>query len=307
MKKIAISIGDINGIGPQIALEEHKNISQICQPIYCAHSEILENACKILGIHMPKNMEFAPPSTPITPIYPARIEPNSGIYSYKSFIKAIELVENNLAQSVCTLPIHKKAWQLSNISEIGHTEVLAKRYNKDAIMVLGCKELFVALFTDHIPLKAVSEKISSQKLTNFLLDLYRCVKMKNALVLGVNPHCGDGGVMGNEDENIEDAIKHVNKIIGQEIFIGPIAPDTAFSPANRTKYHFFVSMYHDVGLAVLKALYFYESINVTLNIPIFRTSVDHGVAYDLAYQSNPNTLSYINAIDIAIKKEFESY
>lgn len=305
MKKIAISIGDINGIGPQIALEEHKNISQYCQPVYCVHSEILENACEILGTCMPADMELFPPSTPIIPVCPARIESNSGMYSYKSFIKAIELVENGFAQSLCTLPIHKKAWQLSNVSEIGHTEVLAKRYNKNAIMMLGCKDLFVALFTDHIPLKAVSEKILPEKLTKFLFDLYCCTKMKNALVLGVNPHCGDKGVMGNEDENIEIAIRQANKMLGQEIFIGPIPPDTAFSPPNRIKYHFFVSMYHDVGLAVLKALYFYESINVTLNIPIFRTSVDHGVAYNLAYQSNPNTLSYLNAIALAIKKDFK--
>ncbi|PAF43026.1 4-hydroxythreonine-4-phosphate dehydrogenase [Helicobacter sp. 11S03491-1] len=301
MKKIAISIGDINGVGPHIALLEHNNIVNICHPIYCVHQEILQNACEILHIDLPKNMEFSPPSARVIPISPGKLEAKSGQYSYASFLEACSLAQTKQVHSICTLPIHKKAWHLANIVEVGHTDVLSKLFKKKAIMMLGCKEMFIALFSDHIPLKDVSAKISFRELTDFLVQLYKCVKMNKTLVLGVNPHCGDDGVMGSEDSIIDNAIKLANEIIAKEVFVGPFPPDTAFSPKNREKYHFFVSMYHDVGLAVLKALYFYESINVTLNIPILRTSVDHGVAYDIAYKNRPNTQSYLNAISMGVQ------
>lgn len=301
MKKIAISIGDVNGVGIHIALKEHSNIKKICHPIYCSHQEIFENACDILKFPMPKDMDFCPLDEDVIEILPSHTTAKSGRYSYESFIKACDLADEKKVDALCTLPINKKAWNLANISEIGHTEVLAKRYNRDTIMMLGCEKMFVALFTDHIPLKSVSSHIVSEKLTDFLITLYKNFPLKKALVLGVNPHCGDGGIIGKEDEKISTAIENANKIIKKEIFIGPIPPDTAFSPTNREKYHFFVSMYHDVGLAPLKALYFYESVNITLNIPIFRISVDHGVAYDIAYKSQPNTQSYINAMSLASK------
>lgn len=301
MKKIAISIGDINGVGPQIALNEHKKIKKLCNPIYCTHPELLQDACKILGIAMPKDMEFVPPNTPLPSICAGTINAQSGRYSYESFLQACKLADNKEVQGICTLPIHKKAWQIAGIKEVGHTEVLAKRYQKKAIMMLGCEKMFVALFSDHIPLKDVSAMIKTEELSEFLIQFYHCIKMKKALVLGVNPHCGDDGVMGNEDEAIKKAIIKANKTLGQEYFTGPIPPDTAFSPKNREEYQFFVSMYHDVGLAPLKALYFYESINITLNIPILRTSVDHGVAYDIAYKTRPNAHSYLNAIDLATR------
>ncbi|MDO7252482.1 4-hydroxythreonine-4-phosphate dehydrogenase [Helicobacter cappadocius] len=301
MKKVAISVGDINGVGIHIALKEHSEIKKICHPIYCAHQEVFEKACDILKLKMPRDMDFFPLDQNIPDIFPSSITSQSGRYSYESFIKACELADEKKVHSICTLPINKKSWSLANISEIGHTEVLAKRYHRDTIMMLGCEKMFVALFTDHIPLKSVSSHITAEKLSAFLLNLYKNLKLKNVLVLGVNPHCGDGGIIGDEDKQINLAIKNVNEAIKKEIFIGPIPPDTAFSPINREKYRFFVSMYHDVGLAPLKALYFYDSINITLNIPIFRVSVDHGVAYDIAYKSQPNTQSYLNAINLATK------
>ncbi|PAF44770.1 4-hydroxythreonine-4-phosphate dehydrogenase [Helicobacter sp. 11S02596-1] len=299
MKKIAISIGDINGVGPQLALSQHETIKNLCEPIYCAHPQLLQNACELLGIVMPNDMVFVLPNAPVPPIRAGEICPESGRYSYKSFLQACTLADKGEVAGICTLPIHKKAWQLGGITAIGHTEVLANRYEKKAIMMLGCKEMFVALFSDHIALKNVNATIKFKPLCDFLIQFYQCVKMKKALVLGLNPHCGDGGLIGDEDTIIAQAIIEANKQLGGEIFIGPIPPDTAFSPQNRQEYRFFISMYHDVGLAPLKALYFYESINITLNIPILRTSVDHGVAFNIAYKTQPNPQSYLNAIDLA--------
>src|SRR5574344_1551719 len=168
-------------------------------------------------------------------------------------------------------------------------------------MMLGCEKMFVALFTEHIALKKVAKKINDNDLTNFLIDFYKNVKSENIGVLGLNPHASDNGVLGDEEIEIFKAIKKANKYFGKNIFKGPLVPDTAFSPLSRKNFNYFVAMYHDQGLAPLKALYFDESINVSLNLPIIRTSVDHGTAFDIAYKNkNPNTKSYINAIKEAI-------
>ena len=166
--------------------------------------------------------------------------------------------------------------------------------------MLGCKEMFVALFSDHIPLKDVPSKIDFEGLSAFLERFYRSFGFDKALVLGLNPHAGDGGVLGNEEFIINEAINHTNKKLQKDVFFGAISPDVAFNKANREKYKVFVAMYHDQGLIPLKALYFEESINVTLGLPILRASVDHGVAFDIAYKNKASTKSYLNALDFLL-------
>ena len=161
--------------------------------------------------------------------------------------------------------------------------------------------MFVGLFTEHIALKKVAKKITEEDLTIFLIDFYKNVKNENIGVLGLNPHAGDNGVLGNEERIIIKAIKKANKALKKDIFKGPLVPDIAFSPHARKNFNYFVAMYHDQGLAPLKALYFDKSINVSLNLPIIRTSVDHGTAFDIAYKNKDlNTKSYVNAIKEAL-------
>ena len=168
-------------------------------------------------------------------------------------------------------------------------------------MMLGCEKMFVALFTEHIALKKVAKKIQESDLADFLLDFYKNVKSENIAVLGLNPHASDNGVLGDEEVEIFKAIKKANKHLDKNVFKGPLVPDTAFSPLSRKNFTYFVAMYHDQGLAPLKALYFDESINVSLNLPIIRTSVDHGTAFNIAYKNeNINTESYLNAIKEAV-------
>jgi 4-hydroxythreonine-4-phosphate dehydrogenase len=198
------------------------------------------------------------------------------------------------------MPIHKEAWMLAGLEYKGHTDLLRKYFNKEAIMMLGCNKMFVALFSEHIPLKDVAKNIKYKKLKQFFLDLNKSIPNEKIAVLGLNPHAGDNGVLGNEETIINKAIKSANKKIGFEQFAGTLVPDIAFTPHIREKYKYFVAMYHDQGLAPLKALYFDESINVSLNLPIIRTSVDHGTAFDIAYKGEAKTLSYINAIKSAL-------
>jgi 4-hydroxythreonine-4-phosphate dehydrogenase len=173
-------------------------------------------------------------------------------------------------------------------------------FKKDAIMMLGCSEMYVALFTEHIPLQAVASTVTLKRLTGFLEDLHHAIGDHKVAVLGLNPHAGDNGVLGNEEEIITEAISSLNAALGKEIFVGPVVPDIAFTPHFRKQYTYFVAMYHDQGLGPLKALYFDESVNISLNLPIIRTSVDHGTAFDIAYKGEAKTLSYINAVHAAL-------
>jgi 4-hydroxythreonine-4-phosphate dehydrogenase len=299
-KKIAVSIGDLNGVGIEIALRAHDEISELCEPIYCINDYMLNQAAKLLHIEIPNTFQISHVVGEFN-IKAGTVNSNSGKFSYDSFIHAIKLCENKKADAVVTMPIHKEAWMMAGLNYKGHTDLLRQYFNKDAIMMLGCQKMFVALYTEHIPLKDVPSFIKEQKLQKFLLDLNRSLPNKKIAVLGLNPHAGDNGVLGSEEIEIKKAIKNANEIIGKELFIGPIVPDIAFTPHFRKNYTYFIAMYHDQGLAPLKALYFDESINISLNLPIIRTSVDHGTAFDIAYKEEVNTLSYINAIKSAIE------
>ncbi|MGE4418983.1 MAG: 4-hydroxythreonine-4-phosphate dehydrogenase [Sulfurimonas sp.] len=297
---IAISIGDLNGVGIEIALKAHKEVSALCAPIYCINSYMLNQACELLDVDTPSDFILHEVEGSFN-IKEGCVDKNSGKYSYDSFLSAIKLCEAKKADAVVTMPIHKEAWMLAGLHYKGHTDMLRDYFKQDAIMMLGCEKMFVALYTEHIPLKDVASSIKYKRVKQFFLDLHKSIPKENIAVLGLNPHAGDNGVLGDEETRITKAIKSANKKIGFERFIGPLVPDTAFTPHSREKFKYFVAMYHDQGLSPLKALYFDESINVSLNLPIVRTSVDHGTAFDIAYMGKANTLSYINAIKSAIK------
>lgn len=298
--KIAISIGDLNGIGVEIALKCHEEISKICHPIYCINNKMLKRACDELKTGIPQNFETFNSKGDFE-IKPGMVTKKAGKCSFNSFMDAIDLANKQKVDAICTLPINKEAWSKADIRFKGHTEVLRDYFGKHAIMMLGCEKMFVALFTEHIPLRKVAKNILEKDLTQFLIDFYENVKSDNIGVLGLNPHASDNGVLGDEEIEIFKAIKKANKHLKKDIFKGPLVPDTAFSPQSRENFKYFVAMYHDQGLAPLKALYFEESINVSLNLPIIRTSVDHGTAFNIAYKNeNINTQSYINAIKEAL-------
>jgi len=298
MQKVAISLGDLNGIGIQLALENHKNISKIVEPLYCIDKMMLEQAAKKLNLNIPTDFRTLENIASHFKIEAGKVSKESGAYAYASFVKAVSLAKAKEVDAICTLPIHKKAWELSGIAYKGHTDALRDFFNAEAIMMLGCSKMYVALFTEHIPLKDVAHSINEKDLTRFLIDFYHTAHPKKQVgVLGLNPHAGDDGVLGKEETIIQKAIDNVHAQLGKEIYSSPLVPDVAFTPRVRENYKHYIAMYHDQGLAPLKALYFDEGINVSLNLPILRTSVDHGTAFDIAYKGiKLNSLSYINTI-----------
>ena len=306
MQKVAISIGDLNGIGIQLAIQNHHSISKIVNPIYCIDAVMLEQASKKLNLSIPSDFQTIGDIAPLFKIKAGKVSKESGAYAYASFTKAVALAKDKKVDAVCTLPIHKKAWEKAGVKYKGHTDALRDFFDAEAIMMLGCEKMYVALFTEHIPLKEVAKSINEKDLTRFFLDFYKTAKPTSTVgILGLNPHAGDDGVLGDEEIIIQKAIDSVNLSInpsycrdrGTPTYSDPLVPDVAFTPKSRKNYTHFIAMYHDQGLAPLKALYFDEGINVSLNLPILRTSVDHGTAFDIAYKGvELNNLSYINAI-----------
>jgi 4-hydroxythreonine-4-phosphate dehydrogenase len=303
-KTVAISIGDLNGIGIELALSHHAAISNLVDPIYCIDKAMLKQTADRLKMQIPDTFKTLEGIAPYFEIQPGVVSKESGAYAYASFVKAVALAKERTVDAICTLPIHKKAWELAGVSYKGHTDALRDFFDSEAIMMLGCPQMYVALYTEHIPLRAVADKINVKDLTRFLIDFYHTAKPENTVaVLGLNPHAGDNGVLGDEEDIIREAIDAAHAKIGKHIFTEPLVPDVAFTPRVRANYTHYIAMYHDQGLAPLKALYFDEGINVSLNLPILRTSVDHGTAFDIAYKGvELNGQSYVNAINY-IKEE----
>ena len=209
LPKVAISIGDINGVGIEIALKSHKYISKICEPIYCVNSSMLKQASKLLNMKIPKDFKLSKVSGEFK-IEVGKVSLEAGKYSYDSFMKAIKLCESKKADAIVTMPIHKESWSMAGLDFVGHTDLLRKYFKQDAIMMLGCSEMFVALYTEHIPLKKVPKTIKVKKLVEFFLALNKSIGDKKVAVLGLNPHAGDNGVLGDEERKIEKAINIVN-------------------------------------------------------------------------------------------------
>ncbi|MFC2073424.1 4-hydroxythreonine-4-phosphate dehydrogenase [Campylobacterota bacterium] len=304
-KKVAISIGDLNGIGIQLAIENHDIISKEVEALYCIDRTMLEQAAKKLKLQIPTDFQTIENIAAHFEIQPSAVTKESGTYAYASFVKAVELARNKKVDAITTLPIHKKAWELAGVNYKGHTDALRDIFDAEAIMMLGSPKMYVALFTEHIPLKEVAGSINEKDLTRFLIDFYQTAKPSTQVgVLGLNPHAGDDGVLGNEETIIQKAIDNAHQTLGKEVFTSPLVPDVAFTPRVRVNYTHYVAMYHDQGLAPLKALYFDEGINVSLNLPILRTSVDHGTAFDIAYRGKElSSLSYINAVKYIVNNE----
>ena len=298
MKTIAISIGDINGVGLEIAIKAHSQIKSFCNPIYFINQNLLSQGAQILNANIPADFKIYECGENFK-IRPGKISKKSGKFSFLSFKNALIFTKNAQADALVTLPINKKSWQKAGIKYVGHTDALSDFFKKQVIMMLGCQELFCALFTDHLALKKVSKQIKNKALFKFLLDFYACTKFNKIGVLGLNPHAGDNGVLGCEEKAIKKAIKKANHNLNNKIFIGPLVADAAFNANSLKSCNHLVAMYHDQGLAPLKALYFDKSINVSLNLPIIRTSVDHGTAFDIAYKGLASTKSYEEAVKYA--------
>jgi 4-hydroxythreonine-4-phosphate dehydrogenase len=228
-----------------------------------------------------------------------------GLISYQFLLDACDAWKRNLIHAIVTAPISKISWQLAGIKYPGHTEFLADQFkSKRVTMMFAADKLRVALATIHIPLMDIRNQFTIgcvfqpiDLMHQALTEWFGITKPRIA-VCGLNPHASDGGRFGDEEERIiKPAITMTNEagIDAQ----GPFPADTLFHQAMNGKYDGIVAMYHDQGLIPVKLLAFDSSVNITLGLPLIRTSVDHGTAFDIVGQNKANPGSMKHAIKLA--------
>ena len=324
MKKIIYSPGEPAGIGPDliIKLASNKALENFKIPIlvvgdpnlFLARSKLLKKKIKIINIdsitELKNNKKGALQVISVSKcknIFPGKIHKSNAKYVLDNLNYAIKETISDKDAALVTGPLSKE-----NIISIkkdfsGHTEHIQKlTKSNDVLMMLASDKLKVALATTHIPIKDVSNKITKKLIINKIAILNEELKHKfkinkpNIKVLGLNPHAGENGKIGSEElKIINPAIEEIKKKNINVSF--PISADTAFSSKLLKETDAYLGMYHDQVLPVLKALSFGSSINITLGIPIIRTSVDHGVALDIAGTNKSNTSSLELAIKTAKK------
>ena len=242
------------------------------------------------------------------------LDKNNSLQQLKGLKNSIELCLSKKFDALITLPIHKKILSTKKIKFTGHTEYIASAcgLKGNEVMLLSNKKLNVALATTHISLKDVPSKISQKSLCNTISTLHNDLRKKFKIstpkitVTGLNPHSGEDGEFGDEEiRTIRPAIK---KMQGLGISLkGPIPADTAFTPKIMRNTDCYLTMYHDQGLAPFKALTFGKGVNVTLGLPIIRTSVDHGTGLDIVGSNNIDPSSFFESIKLAISLAKNQY
>jgi 4-hydroxythreonine-4-phosphate dehydrogenase len=228
----------------------------------------------------------------------------SGFLSFRYFEEALKQVREGQIHALVTAPISKQAWSLAGIRWPGHTEYLSQFYPK-VIMCFWSARLKVALFSHHISLQKALEKIERNVLFHFFLRLYDSLSAQKSdsfqfLVAGLNPHAGEQGLMGSEEDNeIAPAVKDARE---KGINIqGPFPPDIVFRMAMNQPRTIVIALYHDQGLIPFKLESFEDGVNVSLGLPFVRTSPDHGTAFDIAGTGKANPKSMVEAIKLAYK------
>jgi 4-hydroxythreonine-4-phosphate dehydrogenase len=317
--RIVITPGEPAGIGPDIILQAVQRdftaeliiiadpellmdrAKQLRTPIQLAFCDLNEAATQ----HVPGTLKMIPTSLAAACL-PGKINSANSTYVMDCLALATDLCLQNKAQALVTGPIHKAAINAAGIPFTGHTEFLAERCRtNNVLMLFVVNQLKVALATTHIPLQKVSSTITIPYLIKTIELLHNELKkqfgIKNPrlFIAGLNPHAGEEGLLGREE--IDEIIPALNELKSNHIDVsGPFPADTLFTEKYLTQCDAILGMYHDQVLPVVKHIGFSHAVNVTLGLPIIRTSVDHGTALDIAGTGEADERSLVEAILLAI-------
>jgi len=316
LKKIIINLGDPSGIGPDLCVKlATQKFNAIL--IVIGNKKAIEHRAKMLNekIIITNKQEPHEGNSSLTIIdikYPYSVIPGkpNKANSYAQFKQINFIVKellNNNYDAMVTLPISKNMLTEALPEFKGHTEYISALANTEGkeLMMLASKKLKVALVTTHVSLKKVPLLITQKKLSDTLKTLNNELKSKfkitkpKIIVTGLNPHSGENGEFGDEEEKIISPVIKELKMTGYDL-IGPIPADTAFTKKNIGMCDAFLAMYHDQGLAPFKAISFGRGVNITLGLPFIRTSVDHGTAFDIVGTDKVDPSSFFEAIKMAI-------
>ncbi|MGD8560586.1 MAG: 4-hydroxythreonine-4-phosphate dehydrogenase PdxA [Gammaproteobacteria bacterium] len=318
--KLVITSGEPAGIGPDLCVQLAR-YSLDAQLIVIASPELLTQRARQLDIPVTLNIidsvDTDVPSQrpgalnvfPVelkAPAVAGALDPANAPYVLAMLDRATRACQQHDCHAMVTAPVHKGVINDAGIAFTGHTEYLAHLTNTELpVMMLETEGLRVALVTTHLPLRDVAQAITPFRLRQVLGILHHDLVNKYGIaqpaimVCGLNPHAGEGGHLGDEEQRIIEPVLQALNDQGMQL-MGPLPADTIFSPYNMEKADAFVAMYHDQGLPVLKYKGFGRAINVTLGLPIIRTSVDHGTALSLAGTGTADDSSFRLAIQSAI-------
>ncbi|HLX68065.1 MAG TPA: 4-hydroxythreonine-4-phosphate dehydrogenase PdxA [Verrucomicrobiae bacterium] len=320
---LGLTMGDPAGIGPEICLRALKEakVLERCTPVVFGDAAVLKRVAQAVGL--PADFRVASVSEvdsffeidePIVfdcgaidaaTVVPGAISAACGKAGYQYIEHAIKAALAGRIDGVVTAPIHKESLHLSGVKFPGHTEIFtALTGAKRSCMMLHSDKLTVSMATTHIGYHEVPKKLSADRILN-VIEL-TAQAMKQILqreprlgVCGLNPHAGEHGLFGNREEEsfVEPAVKSARER-GIQVE-GPLVPDAVFTSAQRKRFDAVVTLYHDQGHIPFKMLAFDTGVNITLGLPIIRTSVDHGTAFDIAWQGKADPTSLFSAIKVA--------
>lgn len=313
-----ISIGDPNGIGIEIILKafQDKRLFSFFTPIVFAHNESLEKENKRMSFSTPifslKNLKSPKRDhlniinswqTPFN-FKHGKEELAAGAAALNSLKAATVALKKNQIETLVTAPIHKKNIQDKDFNFPGHTDYLNTQLAGESLMFMISDGLRVALVTDHIPIKEITNQLSQEKIEHKIALLSKSltqdfgIQRPKIAVLGINPHKGDQGVIGEEDDSILCPL--IKQLFEKgELVFGPFAADGFFGSQSYSKYDAVLAMYHDQGLIPFKTLSFGKGVNFTAGLSRVRTSPDHGTAFDIAGQGIADESSFREALYLA--------
>lgn len=315
--RLGISVGDINGVGLEVIMKTFSDsrILDLCTPVVYASSKYAIAYQRAMDL---KNFSFnfVRPSSKIAsnkanlincwteevPLSLGQETPEAGKYAFKSLNAAVKALKNNQVDALVTAPINKHNIQSDEFKFPGHTEFLANEFEGgDPLMFMVAGSLRIGVVTGHIPIADVASTISEAKISNKINQIYHSLKQDfnirnpKIAVLGLNPHSGDKGVIGKEDEElIRPSVKKAFE--SGKLVYGPYAADGFFASDTFTQFDAVLAMYHDQGLIPFKTLSFNRGVNYTAGLSIVRTSPDHGTAYDLAGKNQAQESSFREAV-----------
>lgn len=316
---IGISIGDLNGIGPEIVLKSFSDprMLEFCTPVVFANIKFLTWYKKELDLecHLTALSDLSQISHGKINVFNAwtesfevqygKVDPKSGALAIVSLKKSVEALKNKQIDALVTAPIDKKNSQSEEFKFPGHTDYLAKALGGSALMFMVSEEVRVGLLTDHVPVKdapsQITKELIRQKATAMIASLtqdFRITRPKIA-VLGVNPHSGDQGVIGSEDQEIMAPTINALREEGTLVF-GPYPADGFFGSGQYKQFDAVLAAYHDQGLIPFKTLSFGAGVNFTAGLNAVRTSPDHGTAFDIAGKDKANISSFKEAVFTAL-------
>ncbi|KOY51548.1 4-hydroxythreonine-4-phosphate dehydrogenase PdxA [Polaribacter dokdonensis] len=317
---VGISIGDLNGIGVEVILKtfEDKRMLDFCTPVLFGATKAISYHKKALNLETPVHgitaiNQINHNKINVLNIWKEEVKielgkatKESGNFAFKSLEASVEHLKENKIDVLVTAPINKENIQSEFFKTPGHTEYLEEKLEGNSLMILMTDELRIGLITGHIPIAKVAETITPDLIKSKVDTMYNSLKQDFGInkpkiaVLSLNPHCGDNGIIGKEDDDIIKPTLTEIADSGKLVF-GPYAADGFFGSETYKQFDGVLATYHDQGLAPFKALSFGKGVNFTAGLSHVRTSPDHGTGYDIAGKNQANSSSFKEALFTAIQ------